>query len=55
MLSAVILLVYFILGIIGIYGLVVAMVLKSKVTSATEGYTLDKVIVLNFSKFPLFL
>lgn len=30
------------LGIIGIYGLVVAMVLKGKVTSASAGYTLDK-------------
>ncbi|OZC09484.1 V-type ATPase, C subunit [Onchocerca flexuosa] len=29
-------------GIIGIYGLVVAMVLKGKVTKASEGYTLDK-------------
>lgn len=31
------------LGIIGIYGLVVAMVLKGKVNAASEGYTLDKV------------
>uniref|UniRef100_A0A914R507 V-ATPase proteolipid subunit C-like domain-containing protein n=1 Tax=Parascaris equorum TaxID=6256 RepID=A0A914R507_PAREQ len=30
-------------GIIGIYGLVVAMVLRGKVTSASAGYTLDKV------------
>ncbi|VDO21378.1 unnamed protein product [Brugia timori] len=29
-------------GIIGIYGLVVAMVLKGKVTKASDGYTLDK-------------
>lgn len=29
-------------GIIGIYGLVVAMVLKGKVQSASQGYTLDK-------------
>ncbi|KAJ1346647.1 V-type proton ATPase 16 kDa proteolipid subunit 2 [Parelaphostrongylus tenuis] len=29
-------------GIIGIYGLVVAMVLKGKVTSSSEGYTLNK-------------
>uniref|UniRef100_A0A0N5A8W2 V-type proton ATPase proteolipid subunit n=1 Tax=Syphacia muris TaxID=451379 RepID=A0A0N5A8W2_9BILA len=29
-------------GIIGIYGLVVAMVLKGKVQSASDGYTLDK-------------